>query len=226
MLGFYALGQLALGEGGVSTATLITAAAGSFTLSGQAISVTLPMLADVGTFTLSGQSAGLPTVLPSNAGSFTLAGQNAGLNASYFIGATPYQDGERSFFGFSALGASALGQGSQSSTGLTFSVAWQEASSVQSLAANAGAFVLSGQDSRLIEGYVLSTLAGQYAMTGNDALFTVTMPAAAGSFVLTSSAIDLVRPIGKIRAFPRVGRRSISASPTGRGGIRIRAYGG
>lgn len=78
MLGFDALGRLAIGQvsdGGAST-IILTASAGAFTLSGQAALFRVNQVSAAGSFTLSGQAALFRPSLVSAAGAFTLSGQD------------------------------------------------------------------------------------------------------------------------------------------------------
>lgn len=107
MLGFYALGQAALGEVGdtelqdyaltadagaytwtgqastlLSTRAL-TCAVGSYTWSGQDATLRLSMPADVGSYTWSGQSATFSVTMPASAGAYTWSGEDALLRVAH-----------------------------------------------------------------------------------------------------------------------------------------------
>lgn len=224
MLGFHALGQVALGQISTTAAFAVVAAVGTFNVTGQS-SALFPS-ASAGEFVVTGQNAALSVNMPADAGTFTLTGIGAGVSATRTV---PLDCGSFTF------------------TGL-------EMTPRVTMPADVGAFTFAGFIGSLVQGYVLNAepyvsrqdvfvgfaALGQVAIgqgelpdgltfqiQGQEMTFNVGMPADVGSYIVTGpSVIDFVRTIPKIRAFPRVGRSTISAHPIGRDAIKIRAYGG
>jgi hypothetical protein len=226
MLGFDALGRLALGEGGAANATALEASAGVFALTfGSAVGA-VSMPAETGSFTIAGQSALSTLSMPAETGSFLISGQAATLSSGFTLYCSPNAVSLRQQFGFSALGELALGQGESSSNDTTFRFGFQNAEARFSMAAGPGSYVIAGQAANLFSGYSINPQAGAYLLTGSDAPFLISMPAARGVFTLTANDVEFRRAIGKIRAFPRVGHATFSAKSTGRDTIKIRAFGG
>jgi hypothetical protein len=226
MLGFAALGRLALGQARAASATLIAASAGSYTLTGQAALFSISVPLGAGAFTLTGNDAVFPVSMPAAAGSYALTGQALTLAAAASIYCSPYPANRARFVGFSALGGAALGQGSSLSIGTTYTLRGSDIAVAFGMAASAGSYTLTGSDARLVEGYVLSALGGSYSIAGQDAQFSVSVPLEAGSYTLSGQVIDLTRGIAKIKAFPRVGAPGFAARSTGRDAARMRAFGG
>jgi len=226
MLGFAKLGKLALGEAAENNAAAVAAGVGSFTITGQDINAAITGASEVGAFAISGQAVSLNVVMPAEVGSFTISGQSAAsaLTISMAASAAPAVR-QRRWFGFTALGKVALGLGGRANQP-TFAITGQSISFGVGLPASVGVFVISGQDARLQQGAVLNTDAGVFVISGQDVNGAFSMPAAVGVFTITPQQVELARRTAKIRAFPRVGRNTISARPTGRDGIKIRAYGG
>lgn len=226
MLLVHPLGQFALGGFSSSDAAAVTASAGSYALTFYDVNATFTNANDAGTFTITGQSSVAVTSMPAAAGSFTLDGQDVALGAVYRLAADPFIGTSYTGLGFGALGEAALGQITVAQSSVSFRLNFQDATPIFSIAAEPGSFVLGGQDARLFEGFILNPESATYTLAGQDATFVLVMPAAAGAFTLTAKAVELARFTAKIRAFPRVGRATFSARPTGRDGIKIRAYGG
>lgn len=226
MLGFAQLGRLALGQSAPRSAFSIIAAAGSFVLAGQDANATIVGTSEVGAFTLAGQTANGNLSMPAAVGGFTLTGQAAGsvLTISMVAASTPAVR-SRSWVTFAALGSTHLGSGGPSAPP-TFALKGQSLSFGLSMPAAVGAFVLTGQQARLEQGVVLGVNVGAFTIAGQDANVSFSMPAAVGSFALTGQDVEFRIRVPKIRAFPRVGRNTVSARATGRDGIKLRAYGG
>lgn len=226
MLGFNALGRLALGEADAGSATILTANAGTFTLSLQSVAGALSLAADVGAFTISGQTASYSSSMPAAAGSFSFTGQTSAVVASFVLSASPYVLPTTSFIGFASLGQVSLGGSDTRATEITFNLSFQDVASNRTLYAQAGSYTITSQQVRLFEGYTIDALPGAFLISGSDVSFNLSMPAPSGSFLISAKTIDLTRRIGKIRAFPRVGNPTFSARATGRDGFRVRAHGG
>lgn len=227
MLGFYQLGKFALGQAPSLNAFSIIASAGSFTITGQAAQAAVGGTSEVGTFTLTGQSAGLQTSMPAAVGAFVLSGQAAlsVLSVRITAASTPAIR-TRQWVTFAPLGGTNLGSGGPSAPP-TFAISGQSLRLNLSMPAAVGAYTISGQTARLVQGAVLTSAVGVFTISGQSVNAAFRMPAAVGSFVITGqTSTDLARRTAKIRAFPRVGRNTISARPTGSDGIKIRAYGG
>lgn len=227
MLGDYALGQLAIGEAADATSSQISAEVGAFTLTGQAALFSISTAADVGAFAVSGQSALSTVSMPAAVGAFTLSGQSAAIAPTFVLTAeaTPSAAANANVL-FSALGEMAIGQGTDlGGGGVTFVVTGQESNVVYGLGIGVGAFTISGQAAGLVEGYVFPAAVGAFTLSGQAVGLPLSMRADAGAFLLTGQAVELSRPRSRIRAFPRVGMRTISARPVGRE-MGARIYGG
>lgn len=227
MLGFQALGRLALGQIGAPPG--IDIEVGAFTLTGNVAALKTAIIGGVGAFTLSGQDATLTyvsgTAFPAAVGSFTLTGVAAGLDLAMSGG-----------------------------TG-AFTLSGQDAALPVSMPAAVGTFALSGPSTTLARDLILyatptvitgstdyflfaplgavafgradvdEELATTFALTGIDSTGTraAGITAETGTFTLSGVAADLtatVYPV-KIRAFPRVGR---GARSTARGNQPIRVF--
>lgn len=241
MLGFQALGRLALGQipappgieassGAfaltVNTAILdqgLTASTGSFTITGVAatlVYVTGEILSpETGVFTLTGQDAGLDIYLGANPGSFTLTGIAAGLDLTM-----PAAVGSFTLSGPTTILARDL-------------ILYASGSFVREeadyfLFAPLGSVALGRAD-------VNEEFATTFALTGQDAngYSTTLLTAEYGTFTFTGKNVTLVTDAysSKIRVFPSIGRgakpRALGTSPlrvfpsTGTGAKR-RAFGG
>lgn len=153
----------------------LTAAAGSFTLDGQAAGLLAArtLAVGAGAFSLAGQDAALTAarLVAANAGSFAFTGQDAGLLATRVL---PAETGAITLTGQDAALLAA-----------------------RTLAVGSGAFTLTGQDASLIYtpagAYTLAAGAGSFALAGQDAALRATrvLPAGAGSFALTGNAVGL-----------------------------------
>lgn len=171
-----------------STNTTITAAQGSFTLSGQAINFRyFKTTAEQGTFTLTGQAANtsVGVRMTADQGGFVLSGQSANTLLGRVLAA------DQASFTLSGQAADLLlgevivaGQG-------TFTLSGQAAATLRGyyLGAEQGSYTLDGQDVE-IRYFKLAADVGSFALTGQDAtLFKgYTTTAAQGSFTLTGQA--------------------------------------
>jgi hypothetical protein len=83
MLGFDALGRLALGQVATTVTYSLSVDPGSFTLNGQSANYVVSFMADAGSFTLNGQAVDLHAALVAAAGSFVLTGVDANFVSSY-----------------------------------------------------------------------------------------------------------------------------------------------
>jgi hypothetical protein len=183
--------------GGGTTYTL-SAAPGSFTLSGQAatLSVQRKLAAAAGSFTLAGQSASLSIQrrLTAGAGSFALTGDSATLSVGRRL-----TTGAGTFTLAGAAASLSIQRRLPAAAG-SFALTGQPASMHvgRVLSAGAGAFTLTGQPAALSIQRRLTAGAGVFTLTGMAATLTATgkasymLAAGAGSFVLTGCAASLV----------------------------------
>lgn len=186
----------AISEASGPTYTL-TAAQGSFTLSGQATNLLASRLltAVQGSFSLAGQAANLlqNRLLTAAHGEFVLSGQDANLLASRLLTA---EQGDFILSGQDVnLTVSRLLTASQGS----FALSGQDTGLFVSrlLTAVYGSFVLSGQDVTLtynpVGGYTLTAESGSFTLSGQAAnlLTSRLLTAAQGSFSLSGQAANL-----------------------------------
>jgi len=188
--------------------TTLTAAAGSYTLTGTTAALALGHVAASGAYALTGSDANFtiasaPTTFPANAGAYTLTGSNAALTLGHAAAAGSYAITGSSAalrLGFVAAAGSytltgsavalalgyVAGAGAYTLTGFASGFAFKYASGV-------GSYTLTGFDSA----FAFKQTAGvsAYTLTGADAAFTTTgpilFPAAAGSYTLTGSSAAL-----------------------------------
>jgi hypothetical protein len=173
-------------SGGTGTNTL-TAAQGTYTLSGQPVATTIQrsLTADQGTYTLTGQDATLAkgNTLPADTGVYALTGFDANLYFSNNV---------------SAIGTiiEAVDYPEFITEGLFFSVTDTNPPGGVGIIANFGVYTLTGQDANLTNAYrVLTADTGIYSLTGNDAnLFktgVATLTADTGFYSLTGFPAQL-----------------------------------
>lgn len=173
----------------------LTAAAGSFALSGQAASLKAgrSVTAAAGSFSLSGQSATLKAgrVLVSAAGSFTLSGQPATLYRAITLtaGAGSFTlSGQAASFGLTRTLSAGAGSYSLSGQAAAFAV-------TRVLSAGTGAFTLTGKAATLTRtgSYSLTCDTGDFTLSGQAAGLAATrlLTAGAGSFTLSGQAASL-----------------------------------
>jgi hypothetical protein len=156
--------------GPTNGAYTLTAATGSYTLSGQAaaLTVTRKLTADAGAFTLTGQAAGVAAGrrLTAETGSHTLSGQAAGLTVTRRLTADA---------GTFALTGQAAGL-----------------RPARVLTAATGAFALTGQAAALtydpLTAYSLTAAAGAYSLTGQAATLTYSGASSGGGTTTTAAA--------------------------------------
>lgn len=228
MLGFDALGKLALGQlSGVAAASAITAETGALVVSGQEMASVVTMPADAAAVTVTGQSAGLVVSMRAEAGTLTITGQTVVTTAAYRLAVGPFVAQEDTQFGVAALGAIALGQlYADSANSISFEVTGGEVMFRHAMAAEAGAVAISGGAANLVEGNVLTADHCDIIVTFHPIATTITLPLGAGSLVITGQGqVELSRRSPKLRRFPRAGTTTISARSVG-AGMRARAYGG
>jgi hypothetical protein len=177
----------------------LAAGAGTYTLTGQAATLRAARLlgASQGSYTLTGQAAGLLLGhrLAAGQGSYTLTGQAAGLLYGRRLGAAQGAyalTGQDATLVYSASGNKVLAA-AQGSYALT----GQAANLLygRRLAAGQGAYALSGQAAGLYRGLRLAAAQGSYALTGQQAALRATrqLGAAQGTYTLTGQAAALLR---------------------------------
>lgn len=178
-----------------SGAYSLTAAAGSFALTGQSANLRAArkLAASAGSFTLTGQSAGLlfGHKLSASLGAFTLTGNAATFRLTRGLTAVA---GSFVLTGQAAVLAKGY---SFSATAGSFALTGQPASLLvtRRLTAVAGSFVLSGQTAGLFKGKTMPAAAGSFALSGNavNLRFARKFAVAAGSFILTGLAASLYK---------------------------------
>lgn len=172
----------------------LSAASGSFTLTGQAATpkAARKLSASAGSFTETGQAATLRSArrLTASAGDFALAGQDATLAKTKRLAA------DAGAFTVSGQDASLQAARVLPANAGDFEVTGQDATFAitQRLAADSGAFSLSGQDAALTVTRKLSADAGSFTETGQAAslLFGHKLPASDGAFSLSGQAASLI----------------------------------
>lgn len=168
------------GGGGSST---LTAAQGSFALTGEPAAFKVVLTAAQGSFALTGEPAALSPGLVSAQGSYALTGIAATLTATGSSNLTAAQ-GSFALTGEPAGLDPALvsAQGSFALTG--------EAAAFKTVLTSAqGSYTLTGEPAALMPGLVSAQ--GSYALTGEASAFGVTLGAAQGSYALTGIAATL-----------------------------------
>lgn len=182
-------------EGPSTTAYTLTAAQGSFTLTGQAatLSRTRALAASQGSFALSGQAATLKRALNVAAaqGSFTLTGQAASFNLGHTIVAAQGSftlSGQTATFRRTLNLSAAYGAYTLSGQTVTLKRALK-------LTADQGSFTLSGQAAALARGIRVTAARGTFTLTGQAATLTRSraIAAAYGSFTLTGQDVAFLR---------------------------------
>jgi len=225
MLGFDALGRLALGETSASTSKAIQIGVGSFSVTGQAagLAAARKITADAGAFSVTGRDAALPISMPATVGEVTFTGNAVGVVTVRRLVCSPYPIRNRQMFGFAALGEVGLGQ-AQEPDGVTFQISGQELTFNVSMPAEVGTFTLTGQDARIVKGLVMEALGGTFAISGQSVTLRLNMPADVGTFTTGGNVVEFIRRRPRIRAFPRVGNPTFSGRAMGRV-FKARAYG-
>ncbi len=186
---------IGLTEGPSTTAYSLTAAQGSFTLTGQAatLSRTRALAASQGSFALSGQAATLKRALNVAAaqGSFTFTGQAASFNLGHTVVADQGSftlSGQTATFRRTLNLAAAYGAYTLSGQTVTLKRALK-------LTAAQGSFTLSGQAAALARGIRVTAARGTFTLTGQAATLTRSraIAAAYGSFTLTGQDVAFLR---------------------------------
>jgi hypothetical protein len=168
--------SIALELAAASTGYTLTAAQGSFSLSGQAagLKAARKLAASQGSYALAGQAAGLKAgrKLVAAQGSYTLTGQAAGLKAGRKLSA--------------AHGVYVL-------TGLDAQLVYSGGGAAYTLTAEAGSYALAGQAAQLKAGRRLAAGQGSYALAGQVAALKAARRLAAGqaSYALAGQAVAL-----------------------------------
>lgn len=178
-----------------ATGAILTAASGSFTLSGTAATLLANQVltggAESGTFSLTGTAATLTrgVGITADTATFTLSGTAASLQWNHRLAADA---GAFTLTGTAATLTRRVhetaGSGSFALTGQAASLEWN-----RRLSAGAGSFILTGQDATLTApsgGETLVAGAGSFSLTGTAAsLFRgLVLPADLGSFTLSGTA--------------------------------------
>lgn len=179
-------------------ARTITAGQGTYSLTGQAAGL-IPgrkVAAGQGTYALTGQAAGLTVTrtLFAGQGTYALTGQAAGLRRGLVLAAS---QGSYGLTGFAAnLVAArtvAAAQGSYSLSGQNVTLTYTPAAGSATLVADFGTYALTGQDVGLRAARILAGDFGAYTLTGQDAALSVnTAPPAPDVFYA-----DAVGPVRK-----------------------------
>ena len=166
---------LAIEEQAGGSPYTLTAAQGSYTLTGQATTLTADrtITAAQGAYALTGQAVGIyaARLLTAVQGSYTLTGQDAILTAARLLTA---------------------GQGSYGLTGQTSVL-----TVARLLTAVQGSYSLTGQDTALLATRLLTAAQGSYTLTGQDVTLTYTplgaytLTADQGSYTLSGQAAGL-----------------------------------
>lgn len=178
----------------------LAANAGSYTLTGQDVTFVVDrvLTAESGSFSLTGTDAtltysGTTYTLTADPGSYTLTGTDAALEAGRLLAASP---GSYTLTGQDAtLTRDAVLTAASGSYTLTGTAAALNAG--RKLTAESGSYTLSGTDASLIADRVLTAASGSFVLTGTDAsLNYVTgylLTAESGSFTLTGSDVTFTR---------------------------------
>lgn len=235
MLGFDALGKLALGqvERELVNEYTLAAGVGAFTLNGQSAGLIADrfLYGDAGSFLLAGQDADYQRTygVVAGTGAFALTGQAAGVTAARVLYASPMAALRSRHFLYAALGKIQLGGTTASTSATTFALTGQhiDVSIGRQIPADAGSFLVTGQDASLVAARMLAGATGSFLLTGQDVTLAVErrLVAGTGSFIVSGVTTEGVVRRRKILAFPRVSSNHIIASKRG-GQIRAAVYGG
>lgn len=186
------------------------------------------LTSNAGAYVLTGQDATFAVVMPAEAGSYVLTGQDAAVTATRFLYASHlvYENDQYAHVLFAPLGALALGGSSVSlaSSRTTFELVGQSLILRRgfSFQADAGSYVVTGQDAAVTATRFLYPETGAYVLTGIAAPSIITMPADAGAYTLTGQSIEFSRRRRRIRGFTRVGG-AVTGRPRVGGTITARA---
>lgn len=151
--------KIFFGVGGSGPTYTLTAAPGSFSLTGIASSLSAARIltANTASFTLTGQATSLKynRVLAAEVGSFTMDGKNANLLFNRILTATT---------------------GGFTLTGNAANLVYTPFGVTYTLTAETGSFNLTGQLASLIANRVLTAQLGEFTLTGNDAGLYLVVP--------------------------------------------------
>ena len=172
--------------GAPSSGVSMSAAAGSFTLSGQAAALIegKELDASAGSFALSGQAAAIGEGVTASVVSFSVTGASAELSVGVAI------DAATGSFVVSGVAASDLGvtlvlqAGSFAMTGVDAALSTSQS---QSMSANAGSFAVAGQACVLKIKAV--TQSASFSVTAQDAFLGLTFELAVGNFQLSGTSL-------------------------------------
>jgi hypothetical protein len=154
MLGFDALGRLALGQLPKSSSIVLPASVGSYAVTGTAIALKVSEAASAGAYSLTGISASFKASLPPAAGAYTLTGISASFAITEAVAAGSYPlSGIAASFKTSFLTAAASG----------YNLAGVAATFRTSLATISGSYILTGYAAN--EPIVEIASGGSYAIT-------------------------------------------------------------
>lgn len=195
----------ALGTGG--TTTTLTAAAGSYALTGTAATVAYKLTAAAGSYTLTGTAAPLLRRQTAAAGTYALTGTAATVAYKFTAAAGSYTlTGTAASFAYKL--SSAAG-----SYALTGSAAAFPTGNNVILATDPGAYTITGTAAAFITPLTLTAEAGSYALTGSAATFATatTLTAAAGAYALTGTAATFATS-GNIAFFCGSGAYALTGS--------------
>lgn len=173
----------------------LTAAQGSFTLTGQAAALRAARLltAAQGSHTLTGQAANLLAGrrLAAAQGSFALTGQSANLLAQRILAAS------QGAYALTGQDASLLAARKLTADHGAFTLTGQDAAllanRLMTLTAEMGSFGLTGQDVGLLAGRRLTAGQGSFSLSGQDAVLRAARRIAAGqgSITITGQSVTL-----------------------------------
>lgn len=176
------------------TAYTLTAAAGSYSVTGTAASLlaTRKVTAAAGSYSVSGTAAGLLSgrKVTAAAGSYAITGTAAGLLATRSVtaGAGAYSvTGQAAGLLFGHKVTAAAG---------AYALTGQPAGLLagRAVTADVGAYSISGTDASLLAARTLGAGAGAYSITGYDATlsFTILMAADSGTYAVTGQSASLL----------------------------------
>lgn len=164
MLGFDALGRLALGQGGETAVSniVLVADAGSYSTTGTAISFKLGEAAASGSYAITGNAAVFGANFITSAGSYAVTGVNIDFDAALLGVAGSYA-------------ISGVDTGGLDTT----------------FVATAGSYSLTG-NATLFDTALLA-VSGSYSITGSNALLPIDWLAESGSYEITLGQYELIR---------------------------------
>lgn len=217
----------------MASARAMTAATGTFALTGQAAGLTYTpgatsytLTADAGAFTLTGQAAGLPVgrTVAASVGSFALSGQATVLS----IGYAPMAAGVGAFTETGNAAGLAAARVMAASAG-AFLLTGQAAGLVVPgrIEAAPGSFVLTGVAAGLASSRAIGAGIGAFTFTGSAAGLTLgtayspNLLAAPGAFLLTGGAVPMWHSFNPPRASQARGWNALAGSEAGDTGLEL-----